>query len=260
MGFMTDAPKSVHRMIAVLRDMGQYKYDTADVFRDAVDYAVAGLLVHGDPELAERLLKKYGDDYVQLGNFMRAWILTLDEQVTDDEQWFDALGMVYEYLASGSKRSWLGQFFTPPPVCDLMTGLTGGTGVKGKRVNDPASGSGRMLLSFNRYNPGNRLYGEDIDPMCARMTALNMALHGCQGQVCCMDSLAIDNWRFGFEVNPYHRLGAAPIPHLLPLTKEQCVSWKRKEVFVQEKVVRRVAEPVVVSAGKEIRQGQLSLF
>ena len=52
---MMDAPRSVEPMIKVLRAMGQYRHDPAEVLKDFIDYGVGGLLVHGDPELAEKL-------------------------------------------------------------------------------------------------------------------------------------------------------------------------------------------------------------
>ncbi|WP_229580563.1 N-6 DNA methylase [Persicitalea jodogahamensis] len=262
---MMDAPRSVGPMIKILRDMGQYRYDPADVFRDWIDYSVGCFLVHGDREMAERMLAKYKADYVQLGNLLRAWMEVMDKEIADDgRSWFDALGTVYEYLASSSKRQWLGQFFTPPDVCDLMTQINTDPAqpMRGKRINDPAVGSGRTLLSFNAYHPGNYVCGEDLDPICAKMTVLNMAMHGCQGQVCCQDSLRTDDWRFGYEVNPLHATGGPPIPHLLPITKEQSVAWQVMQSLVREAADRKAEPKVVVPPPIEVKPkvGQLSLF
>ncbi|MPR36928.1 N-6 DNA methylase [Salmonirosea aquatica] len=251
MGYMMDAPPSVGPMIKILRDMGQYRYDPADVFRDFIDYAVACLLVHGDKEVAERLKRKYGAEYSQLNGLLVAWIGILDREVADDgRSWFDALGTVYEYLASTHKKGWLGQFFTPSELCDLCTRIASDPENKpvGKRINDPAVGSGRMLLSYLAHNPGNYLYGEDIDPICAKMCALNLAFHGGQGQVSCMDSLALDDFRFGFQVNPYHAAGryaaaGPPIPHLLPIGKEQSVTWQRGRQLMEEFKAGKVPAP-----------------
>jgi type I restriction enzyme M protein len=272
MGYLQDAPKSVAPMIEVLRNMGQYRYDPADVFRDFIDYAVACLLVDGDKEVAERLKRQYGAEYSQLNGMLMAWIGVLDKEVADDgRSWFDALGTVYEYLASGSKKGWLGQFFTPADLCDLCTGIVSDPENKpvGKRINDPTVGSGRMLLSYLVHFPGNYLYGEDIDPICAKMCALNLAFHGGQGQVSCMDSLAMDDFRFGYQVNPYHQFGGPPVPHLLPIVKEQSVTWQRGRQLIEEFKARKVPEvkvpkPVplpVPEPDKPLPQvSQLSLF
>jgi type I restriction enzyme M protein len=265
---MMDAPRSVTPMIRILRDMGQYKYDPADVFRDWVDFGVACLLVYGDKELAERLKRKYGKEYPKMNEMMLAWMQIMDHEVTDNpHSWFDALGTLYEYLASQSKRSWLGQFFTPPDLCDLMTHLGSDPAQRpvGKRINDPSSGSGRTLLSFNAYNPGNYLYGEDLDPICAKMTALNMAIHGCQGQVCCQNSLSLDDWRFGYQVNFFHSQGFPPVPHLQPITKEESYTWQSWQRRVEEMKAAKLPEPIVPKPRPVVQEpvalpAQLSLF
>lgn len=228
MGFLTDAPRSVNRMIVVMRDLGQYRYDVADVFRDFVDYATACFLLEGDAKLAAALKDKYGGDYAKFQELHTAWILTMRDHFERDVQWFDALGTVYEYIASQSKKSFLGQFFTPEPVCDLMTQIThSGEKIEGKRVNDPACGSGRTLLSFNAFHPGNYLFAEDLDPICAKMAAVNMAMHGCQGQVTCMNTIS-QQFFFCYEVNHLHRAGFPPIPHLVPVAKENCFSLMKR--------------------------------
>jgi type I restriction enzyme M protein len=264
MGFLDDAPRSVNGMVCVMRDLGQYRYDVGDVFKDFVDYAVACFSYHGDQVLADQLKAKYGNDYQKLNEMLVAWIRIMDERITNDVLWFDALGTLYEYLASRSKKSWLGQFFTPPDLCDLMTQISSplplSSQERGKRVNDCACGSGRTLLSFNAHHPGNMLYGEDLDPICAKMTALNMAIHGCQGQATCMDSLCQD-WKFCFEVNPYHRLGSPPIPHLVPVTMEKC--FAKLQVVVSKKEPDHVHDKPVVNMPKKpvfVAPGQLSLF
>jgi type I restriction enzyme M protein len=257
MGFLADAPKSVMGMVRVMRDFGQYRWDVADVFKDFIDYSAACFSYSGDPVLAGQLKEKYGKDYPKLGEMFSAWIRVMDERITPDVAWFDALGTFYEYIASRSKKSWLGQFFTPECVCDLMTMVTAGTDKKtGETVNDCACGSGRLLLSFNAYHPGNRLLGEDLDPICAKMTALNMAIHGCQGQATCMDSLC-QKWYFCYEVNPYHRMGMPPIPHLVPVSEQSC----RAKLSVVEPDLK-AAEIIIEKPRKviSINPGQLSLF
>lgn len=263
MGYLQDAPQEVRPMIAILRDMGQYRYDPADVFRDWIDYAVGCFLVDGDQALAERLRKQYGKDYDRLYALLGAWFEVLDRQVADDgRSWFDALGMVYEYLASNSKRQWLGQFFTPPEICDLMTQLniSAGKPETGKTVNDPAAGSGRLLLSYNSHAPGNFMYGEDLDPVCAKMSAMNMAVHGCQGQVVCHDSIAMDNWRFAYQVNLFHATGGPAVPHLVPIVKEQCRTWQHWQHRLAEYEAGLTAVPPEPIAKTVPQRSQLSLF
>lgn len=44
----------------------------------------------------------------------------------------------------------------------------------------------------------------DIDPICTKMTAVNMALNGVVGEVLCMNGLDItgETYRFGYQVEP----------------------------------------------------------
>jgi type I restriction enzyme M protein len=255
-------------MISIFRDMGQYKYDPADVFRDFIDYSVACLLVDGDQAVAERLHRQYGKDYEKLPDLFQAWVFILNREIHEDGMalWFDALGTVYEYLASTHKKGWLGQFFTPAELCDLCTRIASDPENKpvGKRINDPAVGSGRMLLSYLAHFPGNYLYGEDIDPICAKMCALNLAFHGGQGQVSCMDSLALDDFRFGYQVNPYHATGGPPVPHLLPIGKEQSVTWQRGRQLMEEVKAGKVPKPALLPVPERVKPvpqvSQLSLF
>lgn len=108
----------------------------------------------------------------------------------------DILGELYEELGLFSAKR--GQYFTPEPLCDLMTEITlkdidinDEINKKGYIViNDPACGSGRTLLSALRYlkQKGtnlNQVYveGDDISLFCACMTYLNLSLSGASGVV-----------------------------------------------------------------------------
>lgn len=133
--------------------------------------------------------------------------------------WCDPWGQCYEAFISSSKSSITGQFFTPPDVCELMTQiLIDGSldsektdcGAFGNRVicSDPTCGSGRNLLSTAARFAGKSkdtlpyFIGEDIDPMCCRMTAINLMAHGVPGEVICHDALAKpDELNFGYVVN-----------------------------------------------------------
>ncbi|QSG11879.1 Type I restriction-modification system methyltransferase subunit [Halapricum desulfuricans] len=59
-------------------------------------------------------------------------------------------------------------------------------------VADPASGSGRLLISVARTIPtevDTMFYAQDKDLICAKMTALNMYLFGLDGYAVHGDSL-----------------------------------------------------------------------
>ncbi len=223
-----DFPPTLRHFVKVLNSFRGYYYDY-DVFRDFVDYTAASLLWEGDKQLAEQLKARYKEDYPMFGELFKAMVQTIHDNLAEDLDWYDALGTLYEEIASQSKASFLGQFFTPPTVCDFMAQIQRpleecGDRKTGLTINDPTCGSGRLLLAFNKFAPGNYLVGQDVDVICTKMTAINMALHGCRGQSINGNSLMPDDFKFGYEINPMINLTGG-IPHILPLTKKQSVAW-----------------------------------
>ena len=117
--------------------------------------------------------------------------------------WIDFFGEIYEEMyQSNRKASTLGQFFTPPSVCDIMSEIS--VPVYG-RINDSACGSGRTLLasaSASRFSRSNVYFGEDIDSVSVKMCALNLMIHGCRGFVLQHDSIIEkEMFDFGFRIN-----------------------------------------------------------
>ncbi|MGG7664037.1 N-6 DNA methylase [Dyadobacter sp. BHUBP1] len=266
MAYLDDAPKDVLPIARVLREFGQYRYDPAQVFSDFIDYAVACFLTTGDRSVAEQLRQTYGKEYPKFQQMFAAWITILHQQFNRNKAWFDALGMLYEYLGHNSKKSILGQFFTPPDLCDMMTALNSpAEKLTSRRVNDPACGSGRTLLSFNAAHPGNYLFAEDKDQICAKITAINFAVHGVQGQVTCMDSLSQEDWRLCYQVNRYHRFGLPPIPHLESISRNQSWLW-REQISdnggepTMERPDAPVTDVVAEAKPKMNKNGQLLIF
>jgi len=112
--------------------------------------------------------------------------------VRQSEPFSDILGPLYEEMASRGYRSMLGQFFTPPDVCDamalfnlgnLMAAISSGDiSSEPIRVIDPAVGAGGLLLGAARMvfrsSPHAlerlSLTGIDIDHLCARMAAVQL--------------------------------------------------------------------------------------
>lgn len=205
-----------------------YRFDTSTLFSDYLDYAV---LVFLDTDEAERTKRRdrlkdyYKDHYKHFPDLFREHILAQHAMVSDGG-WYDLLGIYYEVIVSRSKSSAMGQFFTPSPVVDLMSQIIQPdveSKPVGVRVNDPACGSGRTLLSFHAKNPGNFLYGDDLDPMCSKMCAINFAMHGVVGQVCNVNSLDPSDWRFGYATNP--RLYQKGLISLEPIERTQSSTW-----------------------------------
>jgi type I restriction enzyme M protein len=236
-----DFRPELRHFVKVLNSFRGYYYDY-DIFSDFIDYATACLLWNGDPELAERLKSKYKDDYPRFREMYVALLSTMSDQLPEGPAWYDALGTLYEEISSRQKSSMLGQFFTPPEVCNFMAQINAPQERLERRimVNDPAAGSGRTLLAFNAVYPGAYIIAQDLDPICTKMSAINMALHGIQGQSVNGDALNPDSYRFGFEVNSrLYTLGG--FPHLHRIDREQSqayIMWQnqlnRKEEPIQE--------------------------
>lgn len=130
-------------------------------------------------------------------------------------EWYDAWGDMFMELTP--KGGYKGQFFTPVDICDLMaqcnirtdTEPTTVCGAFGKRVtvSDPTAGSGRNLLASYAMFVRDKvcppfLVAEDIDPVCCKMCAVNMLVHGCFGEVVCHNTLSDPKGLlFGYIVN-----------------------------------------------------------
>ena len=105
----------------------------------------------------------------------------------------DVLGRVYEELIPKDERHRLGQYYTPPPIVELITEMC----IKSPndKVLDPACGSGGFLVKAyhklkdlkRKENPFadenrlheeilNQLYGIDINPFPAMLSSINLAI------------------------------------------------------------------------------------
>ena len=122
----------------------------------------------------------------------------------------DVLGRVYERIGGPSDR--FGQFFTPHNLARTMAQmmLFDGDELRDASqddllyIGDSSCGSGRFLVAaaheLAASDPAKPaiFVGQDIDPLCARMTGINLALHGIPGYVIHGDSLtgdAMAGWR-----------------------------------------------------------------
>ena len=138
-------------------------------------------------------------------------------QAMEKGEWLDVFGQLYEemYLSRG-KASKTGQFFTPKSVSDFMSAIiqpdknqATTAKIKGNRVNDCAAGSGRLLLAHYidvskvDHHEGRKYYyvAQDSDPVACKMCALNMMIHGMNGEVICGDTLSQDTPSFVYHIN-----------------------------------------------------------
>lgn len=178
------------------------KDDPLKVFDDALTYILRYLSIDDmdTPWLHDE------NDNQAFADFMAAYFAYQQEQVAT-KFWYDAWGDMFMEF-SGKYKSFRGQFFTPAAVADLCAKMSVPQ-QQGDRpiINDCACGSARMLLAAERlaFEKGTTqpyLIGEDIDGMCCKMAAINMAVHGCLGEVVRHDSLQTpDGLYYGYIIN-----------------------------------------------------------
>lgn len=179
--------------------------DFATAFDDFITISLTQF-VHPECEIGKdwhsRAISKYDDFERNLINQMfREMILSYRNNLVDGNSWFDFFGNLYMEVSGKSKSSRFGQFFTPEDVCDFII-MTQSCEGGGKTINDPACGSGRLLISHHVRNPGNFYIGEDLDLICCKMSVLNFLLHGIVGQIWHHDALMEpDTFRHRFIIN-----------------------------------------------------------
>ncbi|AVX93393.1 N-6 DNA methylase [Pseudomonas psychrophila] len=110
-----------------------------------------------------------------------------DNLITKEEPFKDILGAVYAALSSKGGKQLLGQFFTPWNLALMMANLNSDPESESKGLKvlaDPACGSGVLLLAkanhiLENHGPDElcrwKFYGCDLDAICARVTAIQLA-------------------------------------------------------------------------------------
>lgn len=182
-----------------------YRHEPSRMFEDYLDLVLCCMSNQRQEarylEVAKRYTREELDTFAQL----MAYHILIHEHHTSGGGWYDMLGDIYMELASRSKASRMGQFFTPVELCDVIAHMTLGEDLAeaaGKSILDPAAGSGRMLLAAHALQPKLGLVAAaDLDPICAKMCALNFWMHGIRGEVACMDSLQL-KWHFAYHTHP----------------------------------------------------------
>lgn len=107
-------------------------------------------------------------------------------------------------------------------------------------VNDPCCGTGRMLLGAAKVNPRVELVGQDLDPRCAKITAINLGLRSRYGWVICGNTIT-NEVRFAYRVGSFY--------HESPNGLRRGVI---RDVPIDEARVAAMAEEVRGAAGEVI--------
>lgn len=202
-----EAPVEVRELEKLINDFTYRNgLDVRDVFRDLLRYIIHGFSLPDTPPLSDwRYSKEQCKAFYQM---YVAWIQAMDKQIKI-HGWYDAFGDLFMALISQHGQQQKGQFFTPAHITKLMSEIIMGKEESTPQipsVYDPAAGSGRTLLSAKADRPQSYLVAWDIDYTCCLMCVCNFLMNSCVGEVVCIDTLRMDNFRGAWIVNEaYYR-------------------------------------------------------
>lgn len=197
-----------------------HRHDAPRAFDDFLTVIVCCFAHQTQEDLYLETIKPYSCEELDVFAKMMAELLILYNNALKDRTWIDPLGDYYELLAGRFKKSRLGQFFTPKDLCDLIAQMTLGGADWDTTVNDPCCGSGRFILAANRIVGDITYTAQDIDPICCKMTAINMALHHIRGNVLQMDTIRMKAPEKIYIINPHW--SKVKTPHILIKRVQRC--------------------------------------
>lgn len=153
--------------------------DLEDYFSEVVENVDFEAIFEHDDVYSEIPLGRVGDR-------IRDFVIELEDQdLTQFDS--DVIGRIYEGVIPADRRHDMGEYYTPPSICDLITRLT--IDDAHDDVLDPACGSGGFPVSaYHRKKQMleqpegshtvllNELYGVDINRFPAHLSAINLAI------------------------------------------------------------------------------------
>lgn len=196
------APKDIKDWMILFESSALYRHEPSRLFEDWLEVCICCFANQRMEERYLQIVKRYDRQELDTMAQLMGLLILMHEDHTAGGGWFDGLGQIYEHLASRSKTSRMGQFFTPPEVCDVMARICYDGQEAPPQAYDPCAGSGRLLLAQRAVRKDIDLYvAGDVDPVCVKMCALNFWLHGMRGEVACMNSLSLQ-WYFAYQTHP----------------------------------------------------------
>ncbi|MCL2776132.1 MAG: SAM-dependent methyltransferase [Oscillospiraceae bacterium] len=192
------------KIITKMIEKARYKYGRHTIWRDFIYMSAAALSQTMDFRQSRE------DEYLRIINsYDKATQDMFPEMfgelvlAFEEESFADILGEIYTALELTNKSN--GQFFTPYHVSKLMAAMSYNADslsaeIKQKgyiTVNDPCCGAGTLLIAFAdyckecgiNYQQSVLFIAQDIDPVTALMTYIQLSLFGMSGYVIIGDSL-----------------------------------------------------------------------
>jgi hypothetical protein len=192
-------------------------HSTWDVWRDVIFMIAAEFSQPFDfretrEETYKSTAKKYSKQELEIFIKMLAELVFAFEKDGFD----DILGSIYMELELGNNQR--GQFFTPYPVCRVMSEMTlENCAEKIERkgyisINDPAVGAGALLIAAAEtmknhginYQQNALFVAQDVDPVAAQMALIQMSLLGMAGYVIVGNTLTADFSGYDYWYTPMY--------------------------------------------------------
>ena len=207
-----------------------HRHSISNVFRDFLEIAVCALAQGSMEKEYFEVIKRYEKSELLL--FTEAFAALIIEMDNKGNGLLDIFGDFFmEHISHGHN----GQFFTPQPICDMLSAMTTEKLQDGQRILDPACGSGRTLLASAKINRNALFYGADVDRTCSMMCLINLCLNNLKGEVAWMNSLS-NEFYGGWQVR---RIPFVEAPYIHPITEEESYIVLRKP-FVQIEEQKKV--------------------
>jgi len=132
-------------------------------------------------------IKKYPKDCLNLLCEMGGVVI-----MALQEKHRDFLGEIY--MANDFGNDFAGQFFTPYNLALMMAKMLMCMNEKPEpTINEPACGSGVMIIAAHEVNPNIIAVCQDIDFLCFKMAYIQLSLLGVKAKIILGDSLALEN-------------------------------------------------------------------
>lgn len=219
-----EAPAEIRELEKYINDFS-YKYglERITVFQDLLRYIINGFSLPGTPPLTDwRYNPEQGKGFYEM---YCIWIKIMNRQIAI-HGWYDAFGNLFMSITSQKSQQYNGQFFTPEDLCELVTAIVRPQPFKG--VYDPAGGSGRFILAARAVEPRIWGYSQDVDYLCSLMTVCNMLMNSCVGEVVCMNTITMQDFRGAWLINEfYFRTG---MPSIRVMSQEEYIRFDRADM------------------------------